>query len=61
MTPEAIALHFLDDLDAKLQAFRQATAMDAGSNPGWTNYVPALGRKLYRTGAAGSGNEEAAQ
>ena len=61
MTPEAIALHFLDDLDAKLQAFRQATAMDAGSNPGWTNYVPALGRKLYRTGAAGTGNEEAAQ
>ncbi len=61
MTPEAIALHFLDDLDAKLQAFRQATAMDAGSNPGWTNYVPALGRKLYRTGVAGSGNEEAAQ
>ncbi|MEE2686171.1 MAG: OB-fold nucleic acid binding domain-containing protein [Planctomycetota bacterium] len=61
MTPEAIALHFLDDLDAKLQAFRQATAMDAGNNPGWTNYVPALGRKLYRTGAAGSGDEEAAQ
>ncbi|MFP6650009.1 MAG: OB-fold nucleic acid binding domain-containing protein [Pirellulaceae bacterium] len=60
MTPEAIALHFLDDLDAKLQAFRQATAMDAGNNPGWTNYVPALGRKLYRTGTASSGDEEAA-
>jgi 3'-5' exoribonuclease len=61
MTPEAIALHFLDDLDAKLQAFRQATAMDAGNNPSWTNYVPALGRKLYRAGTAGSGDEEAAQ
>ena len=61
MTPEAIALHFLDDLDAKLQAFRQATAMDAGNNPGWTNYVPALGRKLYRTETAGSGDEDAAQ
>jgi 3'-5' exoribonuclease len=61
MTPEAIALHFLDDLDAKLQAFRQATAMDAGNNPGWTSYVPALGRKLYRNETARSSDKEAAQ
>ena len=48
MTPEALALSFLDDLDAKMQAYRQAAAMDTGYAPGWTNYIPAMGRKLYR-------------
>ena len=61
MTPEAIALHFLDDLDAKLQAFRQAASMETGPSPGWTNYVPALGRKLYRNPKPGSGEQAASQ
>lgn len=48
MTPEALALNFLDDLDAKMQAYRQAASMESGYAPGWTHYIPALGRKLYR-------------
>lgn len=47
MTPEAIALHLLDDLDAKINHFENILNDDA--NPGaWTSYHPGLGRKLFR-------------
>jgi 3'-5' exoribonuclease len=46
VTPEAIALHFIDNLDAKLnQAW---TAIDAASGDAeWTEHVRGLGRQLY--------------
>lgn len=48
MTLEAMALHLLDDLDAKLQNFRQLMEEDANVDSVWTPYHPSLGRKLYK-------------
>jgi 3'-5' exoribonuclease len=47
-TREAIALHFLDDLDSKMAAMR--TTLEGGSgNEEWTERNPALHRALLRT------------
>lgn len=48
-TPEAIVVHFLDNMDGKLwSAFR---AIDEPSAEGdWSGYSPHLGRRLYRSG-----------
>lgn len=48
MTMEAILLHHLDDLDAKLQAAMEAIAADRNADSPWTNFHPLLGRKLYK-------------
>ncbi len=48
MTPEAIALHYLDNLDAKLHNAAQLMREDVNSDSPWTTYQPALGRKLYK-------------
>ncbi len=48
MTLEAIALHYLDDLDAKIQNFRQLMQEDANVTSPWTPYHANLGRKLYK-------------
>lgn len=48
MTLEAIALHQLDDLDAKLHSFRQIIEEDANPDGNWTVYQATLGRKLYK-------------
>lgn len=48
MTREAIALHFLDNLDAKLHAVEQLISEDANSESPWTIFNPALGRKIYK-------------
>ncbi len=46
-TLEAVALHHIDNLDAKMSSY--ASVIDADVAPGdWTNYVPAIGRKLYK-------------
>jgi 3'-5' exoribonuclease len=42
---EAILLHFLDNLDSKLAAVRQAIEMEEGGSD-WTERVPALGRAV---------------
>lgn len=47
MTPEAIALHLLDDLDAKVNHFENILNDDANAG-NWTSYHPGLGRKLFR-------------
>lgn len=49
MTLEAIALHLLDNLDAKLEHFSQLIHEDANSDSRWTVYHPTLGRKLYKS------------
>jgi len=62
MFPEALVLHYLDDLDSKLGAARAALS-DEGGEPGWSAYSPALSRKLLRVemfGAAASIRPEAA-
>ncbi|HMP78124.1 MAG TPA: HD domain-containing protein [Pirellulaceae bacterium] len=48
MTREAIALHYLDNLDAKLATVRQLIREDANSSSVWTSYNAMLGRKIYK-------------
>ena len=47
MIREALAFHYLDDLDSKLAAARAALAVDTGE-PEWSAYSGALGRKFLR-------------
>jgi 3'-5' exoribonuclease len=47
--PEAVAVHYLDNLDAKLTMFRHHIAADADENSAWTQYIPALQTKLFKT------------
>jgi len=48
MTLEALALHVLDLLDAKINAFEQVIDEDPNSDSPWTTYQPLLGRKIYK-------------
>lgn len=48
MTFEAMALHYLDNLDAKIANVRQVIAEDANAGSSWTSYNPQLGRKIYK-------------
>lgn len=48
MTMEALALHHLDNLDAKLFAASQILKEDQGSESGWTSYNAPLARKFYK-------------
>jgi 3'-5' exoribonuclease len=52
MTLEAIALHHLDDLDAKMFSIAQLMRDDANTDSPWTPYQANLQRKLFK----GSGN-----
>ena len=47
MTLEAVALNYLDDLDAKIRNFKQLIDEDANDGP-WTTYHPNLGRKIFK-------------
>jgi len=48
MTLEAIALHHIDNLDAKLHSFQKLIDDDPNTDSNWTTYFPNLGRKLYK-------------
>jgi len=48
MTLEAIALHYIDNLDAKIHSFEQLLRSDANFDSPWTHYHANLGRKLYK-------------
>ena len=52
MTPEAVALHHLDNLDAKVLEFSQTIEDDPNSQSHWTPFNARLGRKLFK-GARG--------
>lgn len=47
-TLEAIALHYLDNLDARMHTARQMIEDDSNSSSNWTIYNPAFGRKIYK-------------
>jgi 3'-5' exoribonuclease len=47
-TPEAILVHYLDDLDGKLDSVFNAIKEDTGTT-NWTPYNKALERTLYKT------------
>lgn len=48
-TPEAIAVHYIENLDAKLMMSLSATRGEAAAGEGnWTEYMKAFGGRLYR-------------
>src|SRR5450759_2903420 len=49
MFPEALMLHYLDDLDSKLESMRAHFEREAGSDGPWSSYNPSLGRPLLNT------------
>jgi 3'-5' exoribonuclease len=49
MFPEALMLHYLDDLDSKMEAMRAQFERGAESDGAWTGYNPSLGRPLLNT------------
>ena len=48
MTLEAVALHHLDNLDAKIHSFDQLIRDDPNVESGWTSFHHGLGRKLFK-------------
>jgi 3'-5' exoribonuclease len=48
MTLEAIALHYLDNMDAKIHQFEQQMREDPNVDSVWTHFNQALGRKLFK-------------
>lgn len=48
MTLEAIVLHHIDNLDAKLHEFTRAIDDDPNTESAWTPYSPRLERRLFK-------------
>src|SRR5450432_3967475 len=49
MFPEALLLHYMDDLDSKMESVRAHLERDADSTNPWAGYNPSLGRNLLNT------------
>lgn len=61
MTPEAIFLHYLDNLDAKVHTFVRDIEEDRQSTSAWTPFSPSMQRRLFKgnkEGASGPVTEE---
>jgi 3'-5' exoribonuclease len=52
MTLEAIALHALDMLDTRMHIFLREIRDDRNAGSAWTQYNPALERRIFKGGAA---------
>jgi 3'-5' exoribonuclease len=53
ITPEALAVHIIENMDAKMMiALRATREMASGEEANWSEYVKALGGKLYRPDVA---------
>ena len=50
MSLEAMTLHFIDSIDSKIAEFRRYMLDDPNAGSVWTNYIPAIERKLYKGG-----------
>ena len=50
MTPEAIALHHLDNLDAKVNEYTTLIGSDPNSQSPWTPYQATMQRKIFKGG-----------
>jgi 3'-5' exoribonuclease len=48
MTLEAVALHYLDNLDAKIHTFSREIRDDPSRDSSWTPFQQNLGRRLYK-------------
>ena len=51
MTPEAVALHAIDNLDTRINICVREIKDDRGHSP-WTQFNQALQRKLYKGGSS---------
>ncbi|MBD3404242.1 HD domain-containing protein, partial [candidate division GN15 bacterium] len=51
--PEAIAVHYLDNIDAKLQMFMERIESDPDAASDWTQYIRGLDTKLYKKDVMG--------
>jgi 3'-5' exoribonuclease len=49
MFPEALMLHYLDDLDSKMESMRAHLERESASGDEWTGYNASLGRPLLNT------------
>jgi 3'-5' exoribonuclease len=49
MFPEALMLHYLDDLDSKMESMRAHFEREAENDSNWTSYNASLGRTLLNT------------
>ena len=49
MFPEALMLHYLDDLDSKMESMRAHFEREAETESSWTSYNASLGRTLLNT------------
>ncbi len=49
MFPEALMLHYLDDLDSKMESMRAHFEREAENDSNWTSYNSSLGRTLLNT------------
>jgi 3'-5' exoribonuclease len=64
MTPEAVALHCLDNLDAKIHTFTREIRDDPCRESSWTPFQQNLGRRLFKGAPAAqdtASNGEAAE
>jgi 3'-5' exoribonuclease len=53
MTPEAIALHYLDNFDAKVHSFTRDIREDKNQTSAWTPFNPQTQRKLFKGSVEG--------
>ncbi|MEQ8790796.1 MAG: OB-fold nucleic acid binding domain-containing protein [Pirellulaceae bacterium] len=60
MTLEAIALAFLDNLDAKLHSIGHLMREDANAESRWTPYQPSLERKFFKPPSEAADGENSA-
>ena len=49
MFPEALMLHYLDDLDSKMESMRAQFERESELETPWTSYNPSLGRPLLNS------------
>jgi 3'-5' exoribonuclease len=49
MFPEALMLHYLDDLDSKMESMRAQFEREAEADTAWTSYNPSLARPLLNS------------
>jgi 3'-5' exoribonuclease len=55
MTPEAVALHHLDNFDAKVHLVTREIRDDPTREASWTPFNPSLGRRLFKGYSHGAG------
>lgn len=51
--PEAVAVHYLDNIDAKLNMFLTEIAEDSDAENRWTQYIPGLSTRIFKPDVMG--------